>query len=63
MSDPAADVEFAGNLISDRFVLVAPHGVVGAIAGRIGSLRYFQSPTFKTISGLGALSRNYGVEA
>jgi len=49
------------NLVSDRFVLVAPNGTVGAVAGRIGSLNYFHSPTFKTLAGLGELSRVLGV--
>jgi hypothetical protein len=48
-------VELAGYLVSDRFVLVAPHGVVGAVAGTIGSLPYFHSPTFKTVAGLGQI--------
>ena len=49
--------EAASNLVSDRFVLVAPAGVVGAVAGMIGNLDYFQSPTFKAITGVGVLAR------
>ena len=49
-------------LLSDRFVLVAPSNVVGAVAGMVGSLDYFQSPTFKTLSGLGELGQALGVE-
>jgi hypothetical protein len=49
-------------LISDRFVLTVPHGVAGAVAGRISSLQYFQSPTFKSLSGVTELSMNLGVE-
>jgi hypothetical protein len=37
-------------LASDRFVLVAPQGVVGAVAGMVGGLEYFQSPTFKRMA-------------
>src|SRR5262249_2528484 len=37
------------------FVLVAPNGVVGAVCGLVGNLSYFESPTFKTLSGLGGL--------
>ncbi len=38
-------------LISDRrSVLVAPAGAEGALAGLLGHLEYFQSPTFKTIA-------------
>ncbi|HVE83511.1 MAG TPA: phage tail sheath protein [Myxococcales bacterium] len=46
-------VELAKTLMSDRFVLTSPPGVVGAVAGMIGSLEYYESPTFKRVSGLG----------
>ena len=58
----AAD-KLTGTLVSDRFVLVAPAGVVGAVAGMTGSLDYFQSPTFKRLSGLGEPSPALGVES
>ncbi|WP_079432572.1 phage tail sheath subtilisin-like domain-containing protein [Zoogloea sp. LCSB751] len=58
----AAD-KLTGTLVSDRFVLVAPAGVVGAVAGTTGSLDYFQSPTFKRLSGLGEPAPALGVEA
>jgi hypothetical protein len=58
----AQHVEIAGYLVSDRFVLVAPNGVVGAVAGMIGSLSYFHSPTFKTLAGLGVIPA-IGVDA
>ncbi|MEM3341820.1 MAG: hypothetical protein QW728_03925, partial [Thermoplasmata archaeon] len=48
-------------LSSDRFVLVAPYGVLGAVIGLIGSLKYYESPTYKTISGVSGLRRNYSV--
>jgi hypothetical protein len=51
-NDPL-DLQMAGLLRSDRFVLLAPHGALGATVGRIGSLPYHQSPTFKTLAGLG----------
>ena len=54
--------KMASTLLSDRFVLLAPHGVAGAVAGRIGSLGYFESPTFKTLSGMGSLSRALPLE-
>ncbi|AKQ66588.1 hypothetical protein A176_003500 [Myxococcus hansupus] len=47
--------QLASTLVSDRFVLVAPNGVVGAVTGMVGSLPYFQSPTFKRLSGLADL--------
>jgi len=50
------------NLVSDRFALVAPNGVVGAVAGLVGNLSYFQSPTFKTLAGLGPLARALKLE-
>jgi len=55
-------VNIVSNIASDRFVLLAPHGVVGAVTGRIGSMTYFHSPTFKTISGLGDFDPALGVE-
>ncbi|HMV69301.1 MAG TPA: phage tail sheath C-terminal domain-containing protein, partial [Myxococcota bacterium] len=36
-----------------RFVLVTPAGAEGAVAGLLGHLEYFQSPTFKTIAAPG----------
>ena len=59
---PKDAVSMVENLISDRFVLLAPHGVAGAVAGMIGGLKYFHSPTFKNVSGLGAFSSGLGVE-
>ncbi len=55
-------ITLADNLRSERFVLLAPNGVAGAVAGMIGGLDYFQSPTFKTATGLTQLSRVLTVE-
>lgn len=52
---PKAQVDLGRNLTSDRFVLVSPFGSVGAVAGMVGSLPYFHSPTFKRVGGLGLL--------
>lgn len=52
---PKAQVDLGRNLMSDRFVLVSPFGTVGAVAGMVGSLPYFHSPTFKRVGGLGGL--------
>jgi len=52
----------ANNLVSDRLVLVSPFNTVGAVAGLVGSLDYFQSPTFKTVA-LGTVSPAIGVES
>ena len=63
---PDADSDMAktmiNNLVSDRFVLLAPHGVVGAVAGKVGGLSYFQSPTFKNVAGLGAFDPRLTVD-
>jgi hypothetical protein len=60
---PTIDTKkMAAALLSDRFVLLAPHGVVGAVAGRIGGLHYFESPTFKPISGIDGFSRALPLE-
>lgn len=62
-ASPADGASLAEGLVSDRFALVAPQGVLGAVAGRCGSLEYFESPTFKTLSGVGSLSKALGKEA
>jgi hypothetical protein len=46
-------LDHAGQVANRRFVLVAPSGAEGAIAGLLGHLEYFQSPTFKTIAQAG----------
>jgi hypothetical protein len=46
-------------LASDRFVLVAPYGVAGAVAGLISKLNYYESPTFKPLTGVSDLERRY----
>lgn len=46
-------------LSSDRFVIVAPYGVAGAVAGLISQLNYFESPTFKALSGIAELETYY----
>lgn len=47
------------NIASDRFVLVAPFGYLGAVAGVVSRLSYFESPTFKPLSGIAKLDRIY----
>ena len=46
-------------LASDRFVLVAPFGFSGAVAGLISKLDYYESPTFKAISGISEFGKRY----
>jgi len=46
-------------LASDRFVIVAPYGVSGAVAGLIGNLDYYQSPTFKPLRGVSEIEASY----
>ncbi len=57
------NLDLVGSLISDRFTLFAPHGTLGAAVGRIGSLPYYHSPTFKTLAGLGKIDPALRVEA
>ncbi len=49
----------ASTLTSERFVLVAPHGYLGAVVGRVAGLLYFESPTFKTLAGVTDLSFDF----
>ena len=58
-ANTAAIADRAMPLASDRFLLVAPCAVVGAVAGLIGSLVYYESPTFKRISGVADLEYSY----
>lgn len=46
-------------LASDRFVIVAPYGVAGAVIGLISSLNYYESPTFKAVTGISGLETRY----
>ena len=46
-------------LASDRFVVVAPYGVAGAVSGLISKLNYYEAPTFKAITGIADLERRY----
>jgi hypothetical protein len=46
-------------LASDRFVLVAPYGVAGAVAGLISKLNYYESPTFKALTGVAEIETRY----
>jgi hypothetical protein len=55
----AAITTLAQKLNSDRFVLVAPAGLVGAVAGRIAQISYFQSPTYKSVAGVSSLEIDY----
>lgn len=52
--DIEAAKTMAATLTSDRFILCAPHGTVGAVAGLVSGLSYFQSPTYKTLRGIAA---------
>ena len=46
-------------LASDRMILVAPYGVAGAVAGLVSKLRYYDSPTFKPLTGVAELETRY----
>jgi hypothetical protein len=56
---PDTIVGKASVLSSERFVLVAPSGVLGAVIGLVGRLDYFQSPTFKRVSGVSELDHDF----
>lgn len=55
-TDAGSDVKLAlahaAEVGDRRFVLCSPPGSEGAIAGLLGHLEYFQSPTFKSIAAL-----------
>ena len=46
-------------LSSDRCVIVAPYGVSGAVAGLVSKLNYYDSPTFKPLTGVAELETRY----
>lgn len=48
--DVRAIRDHAGQVSSRRFVLVTPSGAEGALAGLLGHLDYFHSPTFKIVA-------------
>lgn len=51
--DTSAILAQAAVVASRRFILVAPGGAEGAVAGLLGRLDVFQSPTFKTLGTVG----------
>ncbi|HUI01886.1 MAG TPA: phage tail sheath subtilisin-like domain-containing protein [Nitrososphaerales archaeon] len=46
-------------LASDRFVIAAPYGIGGAVAGLISKLSYWESPTFKALTGIANIEHRY----
>lgn len=52
-------VKRTATLASDRMVIVAPYGAAGAVAGLVSKLNYYESPTFKTITGVADVERRY----
>jgi hypothetical protein len=46
-------------LASDRFVIIAPYGAAGAVTGLISKLNYYDSPTFKPLTGIADLETRY----
>lgn len=52
--DTSAILAQAAIVASRRFILVAPGGAEGAVAGLLGRLDVFQSPTFKTLGTVSA---------
>lgn len=57
--DMQVTTQMAGRLTSDRFVLVAPNGYMGSVIGMVAGLRYFESPTFKSLGGVSSLSFDF----
>lgn len=49
-NDVRAILDHATRVTDRRFVLCAPSGSEGAVAGLLGHLEFFQSPTFKTVA-------------
>jgi Phage tail sheath protein. len=52
-------LDHANDVRSDHFILAAPTGMEGAIAGLLGRQDFFQSPTFKTIASPDATPGTY----
>jgi hypothetical protein len=48
--DTLEDIVRKNQIVSDRFILVAPYGFAAAVAGLISKLNYFESPTFKPLN-------------
>jgi len=46
-------------IASDRFILVAPYGLAGSVAGLISKLDYYESPTFKALTGIANIEKRY----
>jgi hypothetical protein len=59
-ADTLTDIrDHAGQVRDRRFVLVAPSGAEGAVAGLVGQLDIQDSPTFKPVQLLGIPPSNY----
>ena len=52
-------VDHANDVRSDHFILSAPAGTEGAMAGLLGLQDFFQSPTFKTVAAPGVAPGRY----
>jgi hypothetical protein len=58
-NDVNAILDHANDVRSDHFILTAPAGAEGEMAGLLGLQEFFQSPTFKTIAAPGVPPGNY----
>jgi hypothetical protein len=54
-----AILDHANDVRSDHFILTAPAGMEGAMAGLLGLQDYFASPTFKTVAAPGVAAGAY----
>lgn len=52
-------VKMTETLASDRFIVVAPYGVAGAVCGLASKLRYYDSPTYKALTGIADIEKRY----
>lgn len=52
-------LDHANDVRSDHFILTAPAGMEGAMAGLLGLQDYFQSPTFKNVAAPGVPAGRY----
>ena len=57
--NPNSILDHANDVRSDHFILTAPTGMEGPVAGLLGLQDYFQSPTFKTVPAPGASPGHY----
>lgn len=58
-NNPNLILDHANDVRSDHFILTAPAGMEGPVAGLLGLQDFFQSPTFKPVPAPGAAAGRY----